>query len=175
MDEPIVETHANRKSGIEERKASSRLVFRRLWLGWKAGRAGRPGLVTTLMKILVAEDEPISSKYLTGVLRKLGHEFVATRNGHEALSQFLTYQPAVVISDWMMPTMDGIELCQQIRGMGLEQYTFFILQTAKSGRADYLRAMDAGVDDFLSKPVNHEEIAIRLRVAERIWSASAPI
>jgi diguanylate cyclase (GGDEF)-like protein len=120
------------------------------------------------MKILVAEDEPISSKYLTGVLRKLGHEFVATRNGHEALTEFLTGRPAVVISDWMMPTMDGIELCQQIRGMGLEQYTFFILQTAKTGRADYLRAMDAGVDDFLSKPVNQEEIAIRLRVAERI-------
>jgi len=120
------------------------------------------------MKILVAEDEPISSKYLTGVLRKLGYEFVATRNGHEALSQFLVDQPAVVISDWMMPTMDGIELCQQIRGMGLEQYTFFILQTAKTARADYLKAMEAGVDDFLSKPVNHEEIAIRLRVAERI-------
>jgi len=120
------------------------------------------------MKILVAEDEPISTKYLTGVLRKLGHEFVATRNGHEALAQFLVDPPAVVISDWMMPQMDGIELCQQIRGMGLEQYTFFILQTAKTGRADYLRAMDAGVDDFLSKPVNHEEIAIRLRVAERI-------
>jgi diguanylate cyclase (GGDEF)-like protein len=120
------------------------------------------------MKILVAEDEPISSKYLTGVLRKLGHEFVATRNGHEALSQFLVDQPAVVISDWMMPTMDGIELCQQIRGMGLEQYTFFILQTAKTARADYLKAMEAGVDDFLSKPVNAEEIAIRLRVAERI-------
>jgi diguanylate cyclase (GGDEF)-like protein len=120
------------------------------------------------MKILVAEDEPISSKYLTGVLRKLGYHFVATRNGHEALEQFLAYQPAVVISDWMMPTMDGIELCQQIRGMGLDQYTFFILQTAKTGRADYLRAMDAGVDDFLGKPVNQEEIAIRLRVAERI-------
>jgi diguanylate cyclase (GGDEF)-like protein len=120
------------------------------------------------MKILVAEDEPISSKYLTGVLRRLGYEFVATRNGHEALEQFLAHQPAVVISDWMMPTMDGIELCQQIRGMGLDQYTFFILQTAKTGRGDYLRAMDAGVDDFLGKPVNQEEIAIRLRVAERI-------
>ncbi len=120
------------------------------------------------MKILVAEDEPISSKYLTGVLRKLGHEVVATRNGHDALAQFLIHHPPIVISDWMMPQMDGIELCQQIRGMGLEQYTFFILQTAKTARADYLRAMDEGVDDFLSKPVSHEEMAIRLRVAERI-------
>ena len=120
------------------------------------------------MKILIAEDEPISTKYLTGVLRKTGHEVVATRNGHEALAQFLVHQPPIVISDWMMPQMDGIELCQQIRNMGLEQYTFFILQTAKTGRANYLQAMEAGVDDFLGKPVVQEELAIRLRVAERI-------
>jgi diguanylate cyclase (GGDEF)-like protein len=120
------------------------------------------------MKILVAEDEPISSKYLTMVLRRAGYEFVATRNGQEALEQFRVHQPPIVISDWMMPRMDGIELCQQIRGMGLEQYTFFILQTTKSARADYLKAMAAGVDDFLGKPVVAEELAIRLRVAERI-------
>src|SRR5213596_2135265 len=121
-----------------------------------------------MMKILVAEDDLLSMKFLTVMLQKLRHDVITTRHGQEALAQFIIEQPAIVISDWMMPRMDGLELCQRIRGFGLEQYTFFILQTARNGREDYRLAMESGVDDFLAKPVNQEELAIRLRVAERI-------
>src|SRR5688572_8686160 len=108
------------------------------------------------MRILVAEDEAVSARLLTHALQKLGHEAFVARDGQEALARFIIEQPPIVISDWMMPKMDGIELCQRIRGLGLEDYTFFVLQSAKNSRADYLQAMDSGVDDFLGKPVKTE-------------------
>lgn len=128
--------------------------------------AGRPKRFA--MRILVAEDDPLSAKWLTLALQKLGHEAFVVRDGQEALAQFIIQQPPIVISDWMMPKMDGIELCQRIRALGLEDYTFFVLQSAKSSREDYLKAMDSGVDDFLGKPVKTEELSVRLRVAERM-------
>jgi len=118
--------------------------------------------------ILLVDDLPSNLLVYRTILEDLNQNLVIASSGEEALKLVLKQEFAVILLDVNMPTMDGIELCQQIRGMGLEQYTFFILQTAKTSRADYLRAMDAGVDDFLSKPVNQEEIAIRLRVAERI-------
>ena len=120
------------------------------------------------MKILVAEDDLFSAKFLTGILQKLGHEVITAGNGHDALAKFHLHQPAIVMSDWMMPLMDGLQLCQQIRAQTLDHYTFFILQTARTSREDYRVAMEAGVDDFLTKPVSREELGIRLRVAERM-------
>lgn len=120
------------------------------------------------MKILVAEDDAVARKFLTITLQKLGHEVIAACNGREAFEQFVIHQPYIVVSDWMMPQMDGLEFCQRIRAHGLDHYTFFLLQTARVSREDYRMGMDAGVDDFLPKPVNHEELVIRLRVAERI-------
>ncbi|HXI53546.1 MAG TPA: EAL domain-containing protein [Candidatus Saccharimonadales bacterium] len=120
------------------------------------------------MKILIAEDDLLSSKFLTGTLQKLEHEVICAPNGREALAQFHVHRPAIVISDWMMPEMDGLQLCQSIRAQPLDQYTFFILQTARNSREDYRVAMDAGVDDFLGKPVNREELVTRVRVADRM-------
>ena len=120
------------------------------------------------MKILIAEDDLFSAKFLTSTLQKLEHEVIIAANGKEALAKFHLHQPAIVISDWMMPEMDGLQLCESLRAQPLDQYTFFILQTARNSREDYRMAMEAGVDDFLAKPVNREELAIRLRVAERI-------
>jgi phosphoserine phosphatase RsbU/P len=74
----------------------------------------------------------------------------------------------VVVADWLMPEMDGLELCRKIRAALARPYTYFILQTARHGRESYLEAMDAGVDDFITKPVEAHELAARLRVAERI-------
>ena len=120
------------------------------------------------MKILVAEDDVFATKFLTGLVQKLGHEVITAPNGREALAQFHVHQPAIVISDWMMPEMDGLQLCQHIRAQALDHYTFFILQTARTSREDYILAMESGVDDFLIKPLNREELTIRLRVAARM-------
>ena len=120
------------------------------------------------MKILVADDDVFSAKFLSNTLRKFDHEVVIAGNGRAALEQFNLHHPAIVISDWMMPEMDGLELCTEIRSQATEHYTFFILQTARSGRDDYRKAMEAGVDDFLTKPVHREDLITRLRVADRI-------
>lgn len=120
------------------------------------------------MKILVAEDDAVARLFLKATLQGFGHEVVLSNNGRMALQAFAEHQPFIVISDWMMPEMDGLELCQRIRAMELEHYTYFILQTARSSRQDFRLSMDAGVDDFLSKPIDREDLFIRLRVAERI-------
>ena len=120
------------------------------------------------MQVLIAEDEAVSSQVLEAVLRAQGHEVTATADGAEAWGTWQISQPRVVISDWLMPEMDGLELCRRIRSRRQERYTYFILLTARSGKQNYLAAMDAEVDDFLTKPVDPDELSARLRVAERI-------
>jgi len=120
------------------------------------------------MKILVAEDDAVARLFLKAMLQRFGHEVILCSNGKEAIEAFQEHRPYIVISDWMMPEMDGLKLCESIRAAEMDHYTYFILQTARSSRADFRVAMDAGVDDFLSKPVNREDLSIRLRVAERI-------
>ena len=120
------------------------------------------------MKILIAEDDSVSRKWLSRTLGRLGYEVTATTDGEEAFLAFLSETPPLVISDWTMPKLDGVALCQRIRKLDLEHYTFFILLSAKDNRADYLEAMKADVDDFLQKPLDPEELGIRVRVGERI-------
>lgn len=121
------------------------------------------------MKILIAEDDPVSAKILQFTLENSGHQVVVTGNGRAAWDQFDREPVRVVVSDWMMPEMDGIELCAKVRARPKTDYTYFILLTAiHTGRENLRKAMDAGVDDFLTKPLDREGIMMRLRVAERI-------
>lgn len=120
------------------------------------------------MKILVAEDDAVARLFLKATLNAFGHDVILCHNGRAAIDAFEEHQPYIVISDWMMPEMDGLELCQTIRGKALDQYTYFILQTARNTRQDFRAAMEAGVDDFLGKPIDREDLFVRLRVAERI-------
>lgn len=123
------------------------------------------------MKILIAEDDHISRKVLTLTLEKLGHEVVAASDGAEAWEIFDKTPFRVVVSDWMMPNLDGLELCRRIRERPQTAYTFLIILTAAHNTAeDYTLAMDSGVDDFLPKPLNREILRTRLRMAERILS-----
>lgn len=120
------------------------------------------------MKILVAEDDVVSQKLLRVNLERLGHEVVTANDGAAAWTEFEREPVRIVVSDWMMPEMDGLTLCEKVRAREGTEYTYFILLTAKTGRENYQEAMQKGVDDFLNKPLDREELVNRLRVAERI-------
>jgi CheY-like chemotaxis protein len=120
------------------------------------------------LKILIAEDDATSRLVMEAVLRKAGHEVVATENGRQAWDVWRAGCCPVLLTDWQMPELDGLQLCRAIRQRGGTGYTYVILLTAHGGKANYLEAMDAGVDDFLTKPPDADEIVVRLRVAERI-------
>lgn len=120
------------------------------------------------MKILVAEDDAVSGAILKAQLIKLGHDPVLKADGAAAFAYFQTEPTDVVISDWIMPGMNGLALCTAIRQLGLRNYTHFVLQTTNTSEANYQEAMAAGVDDFLPKPISRVELYNRLRVAERM-------
>jgi|SRR5690606_30240106 len=121
------------------------------------------------MRILTVEDDPVARAVLGRALRKQGHDVVEAGNGREALECLAREPVRVVVSDWMMPEMDGLELCRQLRARPGTEYVYFILLTGQSGSMDNQReAIEAGIDDFLSKPLAEDEIWMRLRVAERI-------
>ena len=128
------------------------------------------------MKILIAEDDPVSVKILQFTLEHYGHEVVAAADGEEAWQIFDHDPVRVVVSDWMMPKVDGLELCKKVRSRPKTDYTYFILLTAiNTGRENLRKAMDAGIDDFLTKPLDREAVLMRLRVAERILEFTTQI
>jgi CheY-like chemotaxis protein len=128
------------------------------------------------MKILIAEDDAISRKVLHLTLRQLGHEVIVATDGAEAWALFDREPVRVVVSDWMMPNLDGLKLCRRIRARPQTLYTFFIILTAAhTTSADYTLAMDSGIDDFLTKPLDGEIIRTRLHMAERILRDAAEI
>jgi len=122
------------------------------------------------MKILIAEDDRDSRELLRWMLEKLGYQVVAAKNEKEAWGASRRGGFRLVISDVLMPEMDGFELCRRIRKRKQSKYTFVIIITALIGKKDYLEGMEAGADDFVTKPFDADELRARLRVAERIIS-----
>lgn len=120
------------------------------------------------MKVLIAEDDLIASRVLEAALVKLGHEPLVTEDG-EGAWELLQEQPVrVVVCDWKMPRLNGLELCQRIRAREGD-YIYFILLTQMAATEKNLQlATEAGVDDFLGKPIDSGQLWMRLRVAERI-------
>jgi len=127
------------------------------------------------MRILIAEDDPVSRRVLQLAVEKLGHTVIQAGNGSEAWRIFDSKPTPLVISDWMMPEIDGLALCRQVRERPNTDYTYFILLTARGGKENRIAAMDAGADDFLEKPLDRDELGVRLRVAERILRYTAQI
>lgn len=121
------------------------------------------------MKILTVEDDAVARAVLRQALLKLGHEVVEAKDGVEALA-ILAKQPVrLIVSDWVMPELDGLGLCRELRSRVEADYVYFILLTGREADVDNQReAIEAGVDDFLKKPLNLQEMWMRLRVAERI-------
>ena len=127
-------------------------------------------------RILMAEDDPVSAKVLQIALTKFGYEPILARDGAEAWEKFDREPVRLIVSDWMMPGLDGLALCEKVRARAQTPYTYFILLTANHTSADnYELASAAGVDDFLTKPLDREAIHMRLRVAERILKYTAQI
>jgi diguanylate cyclase (GGDEF)-like protein len=120
------------------------------------------------MRILIAEDQPASALYLRRTLERLGHEVIVATNGAEAWRIVRDDGVSIVISDWMMPGIDGLELCRRIRLRAGLRYTYIILLTSKDLRAERLEGLRAGADDFLVKPPDSDELAVRLQIAQRI-------
>src|SRR5215831_11591889 len=127
------------------------------------------------MKVLIAEDDRDSRELLSWLLEKLGYQVVATENGKQAWEAFSRDKFRLVISDLLMPDVDGLELCRRIRGAKLAKYTYIILLTALIGKKDYLDGMEAGADDFITKPFDPDELRARIGVAERIIAIQEPI
>jgi CheY-like chemotaxis protein len=120
------------------------------------------------MNVLVAEDDPVALRVAQAVLAAAGHQVSVAENGEVALGVWQLSDQRVIVSDWLMPKLDGLELCRRVRAAPERPYTYFILQASRGGSESFLEAMDAGVDDFVTKPVPADELKARLRVAERI-------
>ncbi|HEY7387879.1 MAG TPA: diguanylate cyclase [Bryobacteraceae bacterium] len=121
------------------------------------------------MKILAAEDNPISQTMLRSMLTRWGYEVVTAGDGNEAWQILQSSDaPRMAILDWMMPGQDGVEVCRRLRAAGQEPYTYVLLLTARSDSQDLVEAIDAGADDYLTKPFNSSELRARLRAGRRI-------
>ena len=120
------------------------------------------------MRILVAEDDRTSRMIIEVAVTSLGHECVVATSGEEAWQLFETVDIEVVISDRMMPGVDGVELCRRIRASNKNTYTYFIFLTASGEWPDVVSGIEAGADDYLIKPLNAEGLKMRLHFASRV-------
>lgn len=122
------------------------------------------------MKILVADDDPTSRLIVQTALRSLGHECNTVTDGAQAWDAFRSEQPDVVISDWMMPGMTGLQLCRNIREHDGGSYVYFIMVSGQGLLDEILEGMTAGADDYLVKPMDPDDLRARLIAAARVTS-----
>ncbi len=121
-----------------------------------------------MRQVLVVDDSRLQRRILIASLKRWGYEVREADSGLSALEICKERQPDLVISDWMMPEMDGLEFCRQFRELQREDYGYFILLTSKSEKDEIARGLDAGADDFLTKPVDPAELRARIVAGERI-------
>jgi diguanylate cyclase (GGDEF)-like protein len=121
------------------------------------------------MNILVAEDDEITLRLLQKTLQEAGYEVIAVSDGHKALD-FLSSKvgPRLALLDWLMPGLNGLEVCREIRRHSEYPYIYMILLTARTSKQDVVKGLEAGADDYLTKPFDVEELKARLRCGERI-------
>jgi serine/threonine protein kinase/serine phosphatase RsbU (regulator of sigma subunit) len=119
-------------------------------------------------RILIADDHELSRFKLQNDLEKWGHEVIAAEDGEQAWELFQKHQFSIVITDWMMPKLDGLELVKMIRSAECSDYVYIIMLTAKAEKHDTVAGMGAGADDFLVKPFHRDELHVRLRAGIRI-------
>ncbi len=122
------------------------------------------------INVLIAEDSRVQAQHMKDVLEQYNYNVCVTQNGEEAWDAFEKENFPIVISDWEMPRMDGLELIRRIRSCRRSGYVYIILVTAKGQKEDLIKGMETGADDFLTKPFDSDELRVRLRAGERILS-----
>lgn len=120
------------------------------------------------MRILIAEDQPVAALYLRRMLERMGHQIEVAPDGEYAWRMIRDGDVPLLISDWMMPRLDGPELCRRVRASRSDRYIYIILLTSLDRRDDRVEGLRAGADDFLTKPPDADELAVRLEIAGRI-------
>jgi len=123
----------------------------------------------TPMRILAAEDNPVFQSMLKTLLRKWGYDAVMAQNGSEAWEILESdTAPRLAVLDWMMSGMDGVQICRRVRSANREPYIYIVLLTARTDSEDLVEGMEAGADDYLTKPFNAQELRVRIRAGKRI-------
>lgn len=121
------------------------------------------------MKILVADDQPLDRSILRLSLEKWGYTVLEAADGNEAVARLSTDDaPRIAILDWMMPGLSGPEICEHIRYQENEKYTYILLLTSKESKEDLVQGLSSGADDYIVKPVDMQELQVRLRAGRRI-------
>lgn len=121
------------------------------------------------MKVLVADDEVVTLRLLESSLRRWGYDVLTAKDGKEALHILQQPDsPKLVVFDWLMPGLDGIQLCQKIRSRSQDPYTYILLITGKREQDDVVKGLSAGADDYITKPFDSQELKVRLRAGKRI-------
>jgi CheY-like chemotaxis protein len=121
------------------------------------------------MRVLIAEDDPVSRRMLEATLLKWGYDPVVTSDGLEALGVLQSDETLrLAILDWMMPGIDGVEVCRRVRVLATLEPIYILLLTAKCTKEDIVTGLDAGADDYLAKPFDRNELRARLRVGARL-------
>lgn len=118
--------------------------------------------------VLVVEDHPATRQFLALHLKKAGYLVTQAKSGREALEILKEHFHPLIITDWMMPEMDGVQLCTALRQEDWDGYVYVILLTARDSQEDVIRGLEAGADDYLTKPVNPLELLARLKTSRRI-------
>src|SRR4029077_4846694 len=132
-------------------------------------RGQAAGKIIRMDSVLVADDDPVSRKMLESCLRKWGFNVTSTKDGFEAWQELQHADaPSLIILDWMMPGFSGVELCRKLRARKSGLYPYILLLTSKDGKQDLIEGLDAGADDYLTKPVDVGELKARLSVGSRI-------
>lgn len=123
------------------------------------------------MKILIAEDDPVSRRILEATLTRWGYELEVATDGEQAWAALRTADaPRLAILDWMMPGIDGVEICRRLREAEGDRPAYLILLTAKGEKDDIVTGLEAGANDYVTKPFDREELRARVHVGERVVS-----
>jgi phosphoserine phosphatase RsbU/P len=121
------------------------------------------------MKVLIAEDDPVSRRLLQAALIKWGYEVTVTSNGREAWEALQTREvPSLLVLDWLMPEMDGVEVCRQARQVPALKSAYILLLTSRGSKEDIVKGLEAGADDYVTKPFDHGELRARVQVGSRV-------